>query len=195
MAPQESSRFSALLLAGGRGSRLGGQDKGLMCWRGEPVAARLTALARQLTGEVLISCNRNQAIYQQWADRLVGDDDADFPGPLAGILAGLRACSGTHLLVLPCDMPQLDAGLLERLGARANSLPARPCLVRAGEQWHPLLAVIPRALLPALQSSWDQGQRSPLRWMLGQSHTALELPADDPRLHNANTLADWGLDS
>lgn len=191
MAPSDTITFSALLLAGGQGSRLGGRDKGLMPWQGAPIAAHLAGLVRQLTSEVLISCNRNQAVYQQWADRLVEDADPDFPGPLAGILAGLRACSGTHLLVLPCDMPELNLELLTSLRNNAQIQPDKPCLVRADEQWHPLLAVIPRELLPALQRAWDQGQRSPLRWLLGQPHAVVQLPAGDPRLHNANTLADW----
>lgn len=195
MASSDSVRVSAVLLAGGQGSRLGGRDKGLMVWRGEPVAAHLACVAKQLTSEVLISCNRNRAVYQQWADRLVADDAPGFPGPLAGILAGLRACSGTHMLVLPCDMPQLDAELLERLLELARCQPDRPCLARAGEQWHPLLAVIPRELLPDLQSAWDEGQRSPMRWLLGQPHAVLQLSAGDPRLHNANTLADWSMSS
>lgn len=184
-------RLSALLLAGGQGSRLGGRDKGLMSWRGEPIAARLTALLAELTSEVLVSCNRNQGIYQQWADRVILDDEPDFPGPLAGILSGLRACKGTHLLVVPCDMPQVDAELLVLLLDQARSQPAKVCLVRAGEQWQPLLTVIPRALLPDLQSAWNAGQRSPLRWLLGQAYSIVQLHSDDPRLCNANTPADW----
>lgn len=195
MGSADTIRLSALLLAGGQGSRLGGRDKGLMPWRGRPIAALLTAHLRALASEVLISCNRNQSVYRQWADQVICDDDPGFPGPLAGILAGLRECRGTHLLVLPCDMPQVDSELLGQLIDCARNQPDRPCTVRAGEQWQPLLAVIPCRLLPALQVEWEAGQRSPLRWMLGQPHAALQLAASDPRLDNANTLADWIPDS
>lgn len=188
-------RLSALLLAGGQGSRLGGRDKGLMSWRGEPIAARLTALITGVASEVLISCNRNQDIYQQWADQVILDDEPDFPGPLAGILAGLRACKGTHLLVVPCDMPQVDTELLVLLLDQARSQPAKVCLMRAGEQWQPLLTVIPSALLPDLQSAWNEGQRSPLRWLLSQAYSIVQLHPDDPRLCNANTPADWLIES
>ncbi len=194
MAP-DNIDISGLLLAGGQGSRLGGRDKGLMFWQGKPVAGHLAALLKEWTREVLISCNRNQDVYQQWADRLVGDDAPGYPGPLAGILAGLRECQGTHLLVLPCDMPHIDDTLLKYLLVRARNQPHIPCLVRAGEQWHPLVCVIPRALLPELQSAWEAGQRSPLRWLAGQLHTVLQLTPEDPRLHNANTLADWSVRS
>ncbi len=188
---QQSLVPTSLLLAGGQGSRLGGRDKGLMGYAGEPVAAHLSRLLRQLGGELLISCNRNQAVYAPLADRLVSDVEPGFPGPLAGILAGLHACRSSHLVVLPCDMPKVDLVLLQALLARAAEAPQLPCMVRAGERWQPLLCVIPRVLLPQLEAAWQQGQRSPLRWLLAQGARVLDLSADDPRLHNGNSSNDW----
>ncbi|MFN3580042.1 MAG: molybdenum cofactor guanylyltransferase MobA [Pseudomonas sp.] len=187
----QEKHLGALLLAGGEGRRLGGRDKGLMPWNGRPIAVHLIEMLEGLVNEVIISCNRNHEQYAQWADRLVSDPQGDFPGPLAGILEGLRGCTGSHLLVLPCDLPGLDRELLTQLLAQAAQTPEQPCLVRAGEQWQPLLAVIPRALLANLQQAWDQGQRSPRRWLLNQAHSVLQLPAEDPRLHNANCPEDW----
>ncbi|MFZ2289130.1 MAG: molybdenum cofactor guanylyltransferase MobA [Halopseudomonas yangmingensis] len=183
--------LSGLLLAGGQGSRLGGRDKGLMQWRGEVVSARLASLLRPRVGQLLISCNRNQASYAQWADQLVGDPLPDYPGPMAGMLAGLRACRGSHLLVLPCDLPALDGALLDALLECAATQPEQPCLVRAGEQWQPLLCVLPRHCLDSLEAYWADGGRSPLRWILRQSHGIVELPEADIRLHNANHPEDW----
>ena len=88
--------LSALVLAGGQGSRLGGIDKGLMVYHGEPVAAHLSRLLASLSNEVLISCNRNADQYQQWADRLVSDPQPDYPGPLLGILSALRVARGSR---------------------------------------------------------------------------------------------------
>lgn len=96
---------SILLLAGGRGQRMGGQDKGLLEWRGRPLIAWLHDVARPLTDELLLSCNRNHARYAGYADLLVSDDEDGFPGPLAGIRAGLAAASHRWLLLLPCDTP------------------------------------------------------------------------------------------
>lgn len=182
---------SSLILAGGQGSRLAGRDKGLMVFNGEPVAAHLSRLLRGLGGELLISCNRNQAVYAAWADRLVVDDQPDFPGPLAGILAGLRACTTSHLLVLPCDMPKVDNALLQELLLCAATQPLRPCMLRTGDTWQPLLCVIPRALLPQMEAAWQSGQRSPLRWQLAQQAGSMALEENDERLQNANSLEDW----
>lgn len=113
-------RCSVLILAGGRGQRMGGQDKGLLDWQGKPLVSYAAALARPYSDDLIISCNRNANIYAGYADRLVQDDSPDFPGPLAGIRAGLATARHTHLLVLPCDAPLLDAELLERQIGRAH---------------------------------------------------------------------------
>nr|MBF3180021.1 NTP transferase domain-containing protein [Pseudomonas aeruginosa] len=94
---------SILLLAGGRGQRMGGRDKGLIEWQGLPLIAHLHRLVRPLTDDLIVSCNRNQERYAAYADHLVSDDSRDFPGPLAGIRAGLAVARHPWLLVLPCD--------------------------------------------------------------------------------------------
>ena len=94
---------------------MGGRDKGLIPWRGEPLIAPLQRTARPLTDDLIISCNRNHAQYALLADQLVEDDESGFPGPYAGIRAGLAAARHAYLLVMPCDMPLLDAELLQAL--------------------------------------------------------------------------------
>ena len=191
MTEIDSFTLSAVLLAGGQGSRLGGRDKGLMNWQGRPVAEQLVLRLRHVAYPVVISCNRNEHQYRQWADALVNDADPGFPGPLAGIVSALATCQTSHLLVIPCDVPQLPVELLKELVARARSQPERVWLIRAGESWQPLISVIPIASQASLAAAWANGQRSPLRWMLSEAHGVLQLPPDDPRLHNANTPGDW----
>ncbi|SEI78695.1 molybdopterin-guanine dinucleotide biosynthesis protein A [Azotobacter beijerinckii] len=178
---------SVLLLAGGRGQRMGGRDKGLLEWRGKPLIAHLHALTRPLTDELIVSCNRNTERYAAYADRLVHDDSPDFPGPLAGIRAGLAAARNPWLLVLPCDAPRLDAGLLYSMRQNAADHPGRPLLLRQGEQWEPLFCLLPKSLEPALERAWQDGERSPRRVLLAHKATALQCPSEDPRLANLNT--------
>ena len=183
--------LSTLLLAGGQGSRLGGIDKGLVSFDGEPVAARLSGLLAQHGNEVLISCNRNADQYRQWADRLVHDPQPDYPGPLLGILSAMRVASGTHLLVVPCDMPLLDAPLLQALIDLASEHPKQAIALQSGDQLQPLICILPLALLGALEQAWQAGQRSPYRWLIEQQAVTLTIAADDPRLLNANTPSQW----
>ena len=178
---------SILLLAGGRGQRMGGQDKGLLQWRGRPLIAHLQELTRPLTDDLIISCNRNHDLYAPYADQLVSDDSQDFPGPLAGIRAGLLAARHQHLLILPCDVPNIDARLLADLRETSRSHPSVPVMVRQGEFWEPLLCIIPTALKNPVECAWAAGERSPRKILLQLGGVALECPDNDPRLANLNT--------
>ncbi|MCV4344287.1 molybdenum cofactor guanylyltransferase MobA [Pseudomonas capsici] len=178
---------SILLLAGGQGQRMGGRDKGLVQWRGEPLIQHLHRLARPLTDDLIISCNRNLERYAAYADQLVQDDNTDFSGPLAGIRAALPRARHDYLLVLPCDVPLIDHALLQALRKTAFEHPDQPAMVREGEHWQPLLCIIPTAHAEALERAWQSGERSPRRAMADLQPVALQLEADDPRLANLNT--------
>jgi molybdopterin-guanine dinucleotide biosynthesis protein A len=178
---------SILLLAGGRGQRMGGRDKGLIDWNGAPFIEHLHGLVRPLTDDLIISCNRNQERYADYADRLVADEQQDFPGPYAGIRAGLGAARHELLLVMPCDMPLLDRDLLNDLRATAAANPGLPVIVRQGEQWQPLLCCIPTVHASVFEEHWQQGQRSPRRTLAALGAVALQCAADDRRLANLNT--------
>ncbi|QKZ03970.1 molybdenum cofactor guanylyltransferase MobA [Pseudomonas eucalypticola] len=179
---------SVLLLAGGRGQRMGGRDKGLLPWRGEPLIAHLHRQVRGLGDDLIVSCNRNQARYAPYADHLVSDDSDDFPGPLAGIRAGLAQARHRHMLVLPCDVPGIDHALLTAMLQAAYRHPDQPLMVRQGLHWEPLLCVIPVAHAAAFEHAWQAGERSPRQVMLTLGAQALQCSPEDPRLANLNTL-------
>jgi molybdopterin-guanine dinucleotide biosynthesis protein A len=166
---------------------MGGQDKGLIEWQGEPLIAHLQRKVRPLTDDLIISCNRNRERYATFADQLVMDDDGDFPGPLAGIRAGLKAARHAHVLVLPCDVPRIDKALLQDMLTTADLQREKPLMLRHGEHWEPLLCVIPVALSPAFETAWHAGERSPGRVMRSLDAVALQCPDNDPRLANLNT--------
>ncbi|TDF84362.1 molybdenum cofactor guanylyltransferase MobA [Pseudomonas sp. H9] len=186
--PTPASPCSILLLAGGRGQRMGGQDKGLLQWNGKPLIAHVQAVVRPLTDDLIISCNRNQGQYQPYADQLVSDAEADFPGPLAGVLAGLKVARHPWLLVLACDAPMIDRALLLDLLSQINDQ-QHPVMVRQGGYWQPMFSLIPCALRDDLELAWQQGDRSLQRALLKHPVQALEYPEDDQRLSNFNTPA------
>ncbi len=178
---------SILLLAGGRGQRMGGQDKGLVEWHGKPLIAWPHRIVRPLTDDLLVSCNRNHQRYAAFADRVVSDDEPDFPGPLAGIRAGLAAARHRWLLVVPCDAPLIDGALPAALHAAARAEPNVPVMVRRGEQWEPLFCVIPVSLASAIEEAWRAGERSNRKILMTLRSRALELDENDPRLANLNS--------
>ena len=179
---------SILLLAGGRGLRVGGQDKGLLPWHGEPLIAHLQRVARPFTDDLIISCNRNADQYARYADRLVCDPQEGFPGPLAGLRAGLAVARHERLLVLPCDVPGVDSSMIAAMLDASAQHPRRPLMIRQGQHWEPLLCVIPLALKAAFDMDWQAGERSPRNVMLKLEAQALPCAEGDPRLRNLNTL-------
>ncbi|MDF0731775.1 molybdenum cofactor guanylyltransferase MobA [Pseudomonas entomophila] len=177
---------SVLILAGGRGQRMGGRDKGLVAWHGEPLVAHVQRVVRPLTDDLIISCNRNHDAYGAYADRLVGDADADFPGPLAGVIAGLAVARHAWVVVLACDAPRIDRALLEALLALATGSD-NAAMVSQGGYWQPMFSVLPTRLLPRLEQAWQDGERSLQRALSREPLKALECATDDARLSNFNS--------
>ncbi|WP_442107579.1 molybdenum cofactor guanylyltransferase MobA [Pseudomonas sp. NUPR-001] len=186
--PATTPPCSVLLLAGGRGQRMGGQDKGLLEWQGKPLIAHVQAVVRPLTDDLIISCNRNQTQYQPYADQLVSDAEADFPGPLAGVLAGLAVARHPWMLVLACDAPMIDRRLVLDLLSQADDQ-QQPVMIRQSGYWQPMFSLIPCALRGELERAWQQGDRGIQRALLKHPVRALEYPEDDLRLSNFNTPA------
>jgi molybdopterin-guanine dinucleotide biosynthesis protein A len=184
--PDARPPCSILILAGGRGQRMGGRDKGLVDWRGEPLIAHVHRVVRPLSDDLVISCNRNQADYRAYADRLVGDAEADFPGPLAGVIAGLKVARHGWVVVLACDAPLVDRELIEgllRLAVAGNSA----AMVRQGGFWQPMFSVLPKRVLPVLEQAWAAGERSLQKALLREAVQGLECAESDRRLSNFNS--------
>jgi len=165
---------------------MGGRDKGLVDWRGEPLVAHVQRVVRPLSDDLVISCNRNQQAYRAYADQLVGDAEADYPGPLAGVIAGLKVARHEWVALLACDAPLVDGGLIEdllRLAVTSDSA----AMVRQGGYWQPMFSVLPRRMLPVLEQAWAAGERSLQKALLHEAVQGLECADDDRRLSNFNS--------
>lgn len=177
------SNCSIVLLAGGRGQRMGGHDKGWVTWQGQALIEHMQRVVRPLTDDLIISCNRNHERYQALADQIVSDPTLEFNGPLAGILSALKVAQHTHLLVLPCDAPRIDLELLSQLYQHAAE---RPAMFKHQGHWQPLFSIIPTAQLSDLQTLWDAGERSPKHALLRLNPVAIHCADDEQRLANFN---------
>ncbi len=196
---QAPEGVTALILAGGRGSRMGGIDKGLQNFRGLPLALQ-TLMRLQLQSlppqEVLINANRNLAAYESlgaavWPDTLDG-----FAGPLAGFLTGLERCETPLLLTVPCDTPLCPLDLIERLHAALMAQDADLAMAAAREEDgqvrpQPVFCLLRVELLDSLVAFTQKGGRKIDAWT-GQHRCAIvpfDRPQDAPEaFFNANTL-------
>ena len=177
------SNCSIVLLAGGRGQRMGGQDKGWVSWQGQALIEHMQQVVRPLTDDLIISCNRNHQRYQLLADQLVSDPDQDFTGPLIGIISALKVARHPHLIVLPCDAPRIDQALLTQLYQAASE---RPAMLQHQGYWQPLFSIIPRVQLDTLQNLWAAGERSPKHALLKLNPVAIHCSDNEQRLANFN---------
>jgi molybdopterin-guanine dinucleotide biosynthesis protein A len=188
MAPAPDA-ITGLVLAGGRGQRMGGVDKGLQPWRGRPLVDHALARLAPQVREVMISANRNAADYATRAARVLADDSDDFPGPLAGILAGLRAASTPWLAVVPCDSPQLPTDLFARLAQGLGDAPG--AVVQRDQRMEPVCCLLSTTLADDLARYLAEGGRRVEGWV---ARHAVRVPFDRPQdaaaFANVNTLAD-----
>lgn len=169
--------ITAMVLAGGRGSRWGGQDKGLIRVDGAPLAwlalQRLQAQAHEALAGLAINANRHIDDYAQWGWPVWSDEDPeDHKGPLAGWQAGLRQCPTPWLLSVPCDTPDfpldlIDA-LLEAQGKARSALVLAASRDSTGERPHPVFALLHTDLLPNLDAFIQGGGRRVRAWCEAQ---------------------------
>ncbi len=196
--------LTGLVLAGGRGQRMGGRDKGLQPFAGQPLAAHVIARLRPQVGALLISANRNHDAYAALGASVVSDAAQDFAGPLAGMLAGLRAARTEYVLTAPCDSPYLPDDLGERLCAALSDVDAvsphsglaRPLAAYAvtAQGPHPVFALLHRSLADDLEATLAAGEHRVRAWL--SRHKAVQVHFGDERpFYNVNTLDDLHTDS
>jgi len=184
--------ITGLVLAGGRGTRMGGVDKGLQPHRGLPLARHALERLRPQVGALLVNANRHLDTYRAWGVGVVTDAQADFAGPLAGMLAGLEAAQTPWLVTVPCDTPGFPADLVARLAAAAQAEGADLALAATREadgslQPQPVFCLLRTALAPSLRAFLGAGQRKIDRWT-AQHRGATVVFDDAGAFFNANTL-------
>ena len=201
LAPPRKESITAVILAGGRGSRMGGVDKGLQLFHGVPLAQQALLRLLPQVGNVIINANRNIAEYESFGVPVWPDDNAlgDFAGPLAGMTAALRHCTTPYLLTVPCDAPLFPLDLAARLAnafasadvdfavasAPHSGLPGEPCRPQ------PVFSLMRAAMLESLLAYTQLGGRKVSAWML--QHRVVYVPFDQAgdaanAFFNANTL-------
>lgn len=196
--------ITGLILAGGRGSRMGGVDKGLQTFNGMPLA--LHALTRlQMgggVGHVMINANRNLAAYESFGASVWPDGLADYAGPLAGFLTGLEHCETPYLVTVPCDTPLLPLDLVPRFAQALQEQDAEIAMAAAPEiskdgkvqvRTQPVFCLLRVELLEDLVQFTQRGGRKIDAWTALHKTVIVpfDLPGDSPQaFFNANTLAE-----
>ncbi|GKS85582.1 molybdenum cofactor guanylyltransferase MobA [Acidovorax sp. SUPP1855] len=213
----DATRITGLVLAGGQGSRMGGQDKGLQPFQGVPLALHALQRLQSQVGPRLVSANRHLDRYATFGVPVVTDAEPGHAGPLAGFLAGLSRCETPWLLTVPCDTPLFPPDLARRLMAAAWAMdtaggPADLAIAAAPQadgpatdalhpgapgpallRTQPVFCLLRASLRESLAQFMAGGGRKIGAWIAQHpcAVAAFDQPGDDPLgFCNANTLAE-----
>lgn len=158
------TEVTGLILAGGRGRRMGGVDKGLEPLRGKPMAQWVLERLAPQVDEVLINANQNTDAYGALGCRVVGDTVGGFAGPLAGLQSGLTHARHELVVTVPCDSPFLPHDLVARLRDALERTHADLAVAKTGAQPHPVFCLCRRTVLPHLTAFLAGGGRKIDAW-------------------------------
>jgi molybdopterin-guanine dinucleotide biosynthesis protein A len=199
-APLNIEAITAVILAGGRGSRMGGVDKGLQNFNGVPLALHTLRKLTPQVGQIMINANRHLATYEAFGVPVWPDTTSmgDYAGPLAGFMTGLEHCETPYLITVPCDTPDFPHDLVARLVAAFEAQPVDFAVASAPEEdgqtrAQPVFCLMGKHMRTSLHRFTQNGGRKIDAWTAQHRavHVPFNLPGDDRHaFFNANTLAE-----
>ena len=186
--PREA--VTGVVLAGGRGTRMGGADKGLVEVGGRPMVEHVLAVVQRQAGAVAINANRSADRYARYGHPVIADRLDGFQGPLAGMASALEAAATEFVLVVPCDSPLLDPALGPRLHAALAEREADIAVAHDGERMHPVFVLLRRSVRSGLEAFLARGERKIDRWFEEEKTEVVDFSDLPDMFLNVNREAD-----
>jgi molybdopterin-guanine dinucleotide biosynthesis protein A len=181
---------TAVILAGGRATRMGGVDKGLLLLAGRPMIAHVIDAVAPQVESVIISANRNLERYAQFGLEVFVDRSDSFDGPLAGVQQAMLSTATPLLITVPCDAPFIPRDLVARLAAEKTRLGAAAAVAHDGARLQPLFALFDTSLLPSLTAYLEQGDRKAEIWLASIPAAVVDFSDEAQGFVNINTAED-----
>ena len=170
--------FSAIILSGGRATRMNGVDKGLVLLQQKPLIQHVIERLKPQVDEIFINANREIEQYKTFGLPVLQDENAEFIGtyigPLAGFSLGLQHAKHEYVLTVPCDSPLLALDLAQRL--LNNMLKSRMdiAVASSGGNAHPVFCLMKKSVLPSLTEYLASGERKVSTWQKGQQYVEVD---------------------
>ncbi len=182
--------ISAIILSGGRATRMGGVDKGLVKLQHQPFIQYVIDRLTPQVDQILINANREIDQYQLLGLPVFQDEQPNFIGPLAGFSLGLQHCRHDYLLTTPCDSPLIPADLVSRLMQSLIKENADIAVAKSGGDVHPVFCLMKQSVLPSLTEFIAQGNRKVSLWQKSLAYTEVSFDDCDDAFVNVNTVED-----
>lgn len=182
--------ISAIILAGGRATRMNGADKGLVPLQQKPLIQHVINRLAPQVDEILINANRELAQYQALGYTVLQDEVEDFLGPLAGFSLGLQHAKHDYVLTVPCDSPLLPINLAQRMMAALVEHKADIAVASSDGSTHPVFCLCKKTALPSLTAYLEQGERRVSAWQKSQQYIEVDFSDGSEAFTNLNTFED-----
>ncbi len=170
-------KTSAVILAGGRGRRMGNRDKGSVIYKDKPLVEHVLYNIAPQVDQLAISANRNIDFYRQYNYPVLADDMGDFWGPLAGMATAMNFFQCEALLTVPCDTPDLPQDLAQHMLKVMRENNCDTVIAKDNERLHPVISLLKCSLYQDLHKYLQHGGRTVLEWMQSQHCCAAEFAA------------------
>lgn len=178
--------ISAIILSGGKGRRMGQQNKGLIQYHSQPMIQHVIDRIAPQVDDIVISANLDIKAYERFGYPVV-TDQTESAGPLTGILSASAACQHTTILVVPCDMPLLPTDLVDRLLAAMTTDAVSIC---SDGQEQPLVSLINSKAMSEIEIQLKQGDGSVKAWLRRIRGTNLAWDDHPEAFRNLNHTSD-----
>lgn len=188
--PQHREDITAVILAGGKARRMGGEDKGLIELNGRPLLDYIISGLRPQVGTILVNANRNLARYREFGYPVVEDILGDYFGPLVGMATGMQSAATPLLVSVPCDSPFIPADLVETLYHALGESGAEISVAHDGNRLQPVYALLRCQLLPDLLAYLNDGGRKIDTWYGQHNMVTADFSTGPDVFLNLNTPED-----
>lgn len=182
--------ITGVVLAGGRGSRMDGQDKGLVIFRGKPMVSYALEALKSVTGQILISANRNIDLYAAYGYPVIKDYSENFDGPLAGLYSALTCADTPYVMTIPCDSPFVNHMVLTRMLDAMDIESTSICTIHDGNRLQSAFMIAHKQLIVDLENYLSEGKRKVETWLKRHNLVVADV-SDFPELFtNINTTGE-----
>ncbi len=181
------SEITAVILAGGLGRRMSGEDKGLVKFCNKPLIQHVIEKLQPQVEDIIINANRNTSDYKTFGYPVIADSMHNFQGPLAGCMAAMDVVTTRYIVCVPCDGPMLSEDLVNRLAAGLLEEHADIAVAHDGNRLQPVYALIETHLKENLQQYLQSGERKIDRWYASHKMAVIDFSDTPETFININT--------